>query len=39
MRSADQVPIEKPAFEKCIEQVGCPDRRIDRLCITCCWPS
>ena len=20
-------------------QVGCPDRRIDRLCITCCSPS
>jgi hypothetical protein len=22
-----------------VAQVGCPDRRIDRLCITCCWPS
>src|SRR5437016_1153171 len=22
-----------------LAQVGCPDRRIDRLCITCCWPS
>src|SRR5262245_18936785 len=22
-----------------LAQVGCPDRRIDRLCITCCWAS
>jgi hypothetical protein len=32
-------PDRKPAFENASGQVGCPDRRIDRLCITCCWPS
>jgi hypothetical protein len=33
-------PGHKPAFENnALAQVGCPDRRIDRLCITCCSPS
>jgi hypothetical protein len=32
-------PGHKPAFENAMAQVGCPDRRIDRLCITCCSPS
>ena len=32
-------PGQKPAFEDAMAQVGCPDRRIDRLCITCCSPS
>ena len=32
-------PDRKPAFENASGQVGCPDRRNDRLCITCCWPS
>ena len=32
-------PGQKPAFDNALAQVGCPDRRIDRLCITCCWPS
>src|SRR5215471_768759 len=32
-------PGQKPAFENAVAQVGCPDRRIDRLCITCCSPS
>src|SRR6516225_7281330 len=32
-------PGQKPAFENAMAQVGCPDRRIDRLCITCCSPS
>ena len=27
------------AFDNALAQVGCPDRRIDRLCITCCLPS
>jgi hypothetical protein len=27
------------AFDNAMAQVGCPDRRIDRLCITCCSPS
>ena len=39
MPSADQVPVNKPAFIDALAQVGCPDRRIDRLCITCCSPS
>ena len=29
----------KPAFDNALAQVGCPDRRIDRLCITCCSSS
>ena len=30
-------PGQKPAFDNnAMAQVGCPDRRIDRLCITCC---
>ena len=32
-------PGQKPAFENALALVGCPDRRIDRLCITCCSPS
>ena len=32
-------PGHKPAFENAMALVGCPDRRIDRLCITCCSPS
>ena len=31
-------PGQKPAFDNAMAQVGCPDRRIDRLCITCCSP-
>ena len=26
-------------FDDALAQVGCPDRRNDRLCITCCSPS
>jgi hypothetical protein len=33
------VPDQKLAFKNAMAQVGCPDRRIDRLCITCCSPS
>src|SRR5215831_4975208 len=29
----------KARIRAALAQVGCPDRRIDRLCITCCWPS
>ena len=30
-------PGQKPAFDNnAMAQVGCPNRRIDRLCITCC---
>ena len=29
-------PGQKDAFDNAMAQVGCPDRRIDRLCITCC---
>src|SRR5262245_39766803 len=29
-------PGQKDAFDNAAAQVGCPDRRIDRLCITCC---
>jgi hypothetical protein len=29
-------PDQKRAFDNAVAQVGCPDRRIDRLCITCC---
>ena len=32
-------PGQKPAFDDAMAQMGCPDRRIDRLCITCCSPS
>src|SRR5262245_19431102 len=32
-------PGQRPAFENAVAHVGCPDRRIDRLCITCCSPS
>ena len=32
-------PAHKLAFEDALAHVGCPDRRIDRLCITCCSPS
>ena len=32
-------PDHKPAFKNAMAQVGCPNRRIDRLCITCCSPS
>ena len=32
-------PGHKLAFDNAVAQVGCPDRRIDRLCITCCSPS
>jgi hypothetical protein len=32
-------PGQKHAFDNALAQVGCPDRRIDRHCITCCSPS
>jgi hypothetical protein len=32
-------PGQKPAFDDAMALVGCPDRRIDRLCITCCSSS
>jgi hypothetical protein len=32
-------PGQKHAFEDAMARVGCPDRRIDRHCITCCSPS
>src|SRR5262249_46599355 len=32
-------PGQKHAFDDAMALVGCPDRRIDRLCITCCSPS
>jgi hypothetical protein len=32
-------PGQQPAFDDALAQVGCPDRRNDRLCITCCSPS
>jgi hypothetical protein len=32
-------PGQKHAFEDAMALVGCPDRRIDRHCITCCSPS
>ena len=31
-------PYHKRALNNAVAQVGCPDRRIDRLCITCCSP-
>jgi hypothetical protein len=30
---------QQHAFEYAMARVGCPDRRIDRLCITSCSPS
>src|SRR6266404_8854447 len=32
-------PSQTPAFDDAMAQGACPDRRIDRLCITCCSPS
>jgi hypothetical protein len=32
-------PGQQPAFKDAVAHVGCPDRRIDRLCITCCSSS
>jgi hypothetical protein len=32
-------PGQIPAFDNAVALVGCPDRRIDRRCITCCSPS
>ena len=32
-------PDQQPAFDNAWGNLGCPDRRIDRLCITCCSPS
>src|SRR5207302_10068369 len=32
-------PGQNRAFDDAMAQVGCPDRRIDLLCITCCSPS
>src|SRR5271169_2349297 len=32
-------PGHKLAFDHALAHVGCPDRRIDRHCITCCSPS
>ncbi len=31
-------PGQFHAFDHAVARVGCPDRRIDRLCITCCSP-
>ena len=31
-------PGQKLAFDDALAQVGCPDHRIDRFCITCCLP-
>ena len=31
-------PGQFRAFDNAVARVGCPDRRIDRLCITCCSP-
>ena len=31
-------PGQLHAFDNAVAHVGCPDRRIDRLCITCCSP-
>jgi hypothetical protein len=31
-------PGQKLAFDNAVAQVGCPDRRIDQSCITCCLP-
>ena len=32
-------PGQNRAFDNAVARVGCPDRRIDRLCITCCSSS
>src|SRR4029450_3000865 len=32
-------PGQKHAFEDAVALMGCPDRRIDRHCITCCSSS
>jgi hypothetical protein len=32
-------PGQNLALDHAVALVGCPDRRIDRLCITCCSPS
>jgi hypothetical protein len=32
-------PGQNRAFKDAVALMGCPDRRIDRLCITCCSPS
>jgi hypothetical protein len=32
-------PGQTPAFDDAMALVGCPDRRIDGLCITCCSSS
>jgi hypothetical protein len=32
-------PDQQLAFKNAMAHVGCPDRRIGRLCITCCSPS
>src|SRR5262245_37278883 len=39
MPCADQVPCKSTHSRMLWPVVGCPDRRIDRLCITCCSPS
>ena len=39
MPCADQVPVNSTHSTMRWQQVGCPDRRIDRLRITCCSPS
>src|SRR5215475_2364997 len=31
-------PGQNHALDNALAHVGCPDRRIDRLCITCCSP-
>ena len=31
-------PGQKLAFDNAVAHVGCPDRRIDQFCITCCLP-
>ena len=31
-------PDQLHAFDDAVAHVGCPDRRIDRLSITCCSP-
>src|SRR5258706_6773053 len=31
-------PGQKPAFDNALAQLGCPDHRTDRFCITCCLP-
>src|SRR5690242_11525004 len=38
MPSADQVPVKSSHLRDAKALMGCPDRRIDRLCITCCLP-